>query len=360
MNITATKHRIFGLDLMRTVAITAVVLGHLPVLESFSAGSLFTELLKLSAFWGVEIFFVLSGFLIGRILINTALHSGFGKLQLFNFLKRRWMRTLPNYFLVLLINILLGLVIGFDLSGAWRYFVFSQNLWQNQIGFFTESWSLSVEEWTYLLLALSIWGVFVFKGKRLKHRLLGCLVFLWVLFVASKAYYFFYNPEQDWNLALKSVVIYRIDAIITGVLFAWGSVFLPDFFRKSKAFLLMVGLLLLLFLSMGLGLAGLDNRASFFWTVVYLPLTSLAFACFLPTLFYWKTNLGYVSVPVTFISKISYALYLLHYSIVLYLFNLQGFAQGLLSPLLYVMVTLVLSVLLYRFFEKPIMDLRDK
>lgn len=265
MNITATKHRIFGLDLMRAVAITAVVLGHLPVLESFSAGSLFTELLKLSAFWGVEIFFVLSGFLIGRILINTALQNGFGKPQLLNFLKRRWMRTLPNYFLVLLINILLGWVIGFDLSGAWRYFVFTQNLWQNQIGFFTESWSLSVEEWAYLLLALSIWGVFVFKRKRLKHRLLGCLVFLWVLFVASKAYYFFYNPEQDWNLALKSVVIYRIDAIITGVLFAWGSVFSARFFPEIKSVLADGGAAFALVFKHGIRPCGTGQQDVFFF-----------------------------------------------------------------------------------------------
>lgn len=345
---------------MRAVAICAVVFGHLPILKSFSGSETVTNALSLSAFWGVEIFFVLSGFLIGRILIRQAVSQGFFLQNFFIFLKRRWFRTLPNYFLVLLINLLLGMWLGFDIHHAVLYFVFAQNLWDNKIEFFTESWSLSVEEWAYLLLALTLWLLFVFKKFLGKQALFFLFLFLMMVFWGNKLGLYFSGVDYHWNEDLKSVVIYRIDAILTGVLAAWWSVFYPDSFRYSKLNLMFLGLALLLLLSFGLEVFGWINRQSFFWTVLYLPLTSFAFFCFLPALFHWQQQRGRIAKTITLVSKISYAAYLLHYSILLYLFNLYSPIQGLTNMFLYLAFTLFLSYMLYLFYEKPLMNLRDK
>ncbi len=126
---------------MRATAILFVVFSH--VLWIFpEASGVFVDLLRLMGVMGVEIFFVLSGFLIGRILFRIFTKETFKPKDLNYFLIRRWFRTLPNYYLALLINI--GIVYYFGREQAdslWRYFFFLQNAVDGMDIFFTESWS---------------------------------------------------------------------------------------------------------------------------------------------------------------------------------------------------------------------------
>src|SRR6185437_6603625 len=96
----ATNSRIYGLDLLRAYAILAVVASHG---QSFlqpdnilrkAIGRLYTD--------GVSVFFVLSGFLIGSILLKTINEQEFNSKKLLHFWIRRWFRTLPTYFLFLI------------------------------------------------------------------------------------------------------------------------------------------------------------------------------------------------------------------------------------------------------------------
>ena len=135
--------RIFGLDLMRAVAILFVVFSHalwiVPELPGLPG-----ELLRLMGVLGVEIFFVLSGFLIGRILLNQ-FSVAYNKAKLQYFWVRRWFRTLPNYYLILLLNIAILFYIGRELPDSlWQYFFFLQNAFSAMDIFFTESWSLPI------------------------------------------------------------------------------------------------------------------------------------------------------------------------------------------------------------------------
>jgi peptidoglycan/LPS O-acetylase OafA/YrhL len=95
---------------------------------------------------------VLSGFLIGGIIIDTLERD---PRWLANFWLRRWMRTLPSYFLFLAVNVLLMRVMYHRWPGLWgSYAVFGQALWWPQPQFFNEAWSLAVEEVFYLLAPL--------------------------------------------------------------------------------------------------------------------------------------------------------------------------------------------------------------
>ncbi|MFM9911077.1 MAG: acyltransferase family protein, partial [Chitinophagaceae bacterium] len=152
--IESSSDRIFGLDLLRAFAIFFVVFLH---------GSLILpQRLAVYQFYvvfdGVSIFFVLSGFLIGRIIIKTFNTEHLSYHCLSSFWIKRWFRTLPNYFIILLALILLQVISGKSFNGAplWKYFLFLQNFNSPQPGFFSESWSLSVEEWFYLLIPLFI------------------------------------------------------------------------------------------------------------------------------------------------------------------------------------------------------------
>ena len=142
--------RIFGLDAMRAAAILMVLVSHTwPSEKATNWGYVFGVL-------GVEMFFILSGFLIGGILLRLA---NTGRLQtwhdLVRFWRRRWYRTLPNYYLFLFLQMAWrAWVLGYPgvLSLDWQYIVFAQNLTDGPSFFFPETWSLSIEEWFYLYL----------------------------------------------------------------------------------------------------------------------------------------------------------------------------------------------------------------
>lgn len=103
LKLDYSKNRIFGLDLLRVSAIIIVLIGHgkfiLPKELRF-----YHNFLK---FDGVTIFFVLSGFLIGGILIKILEEESHKKNKLAHFWVRRWLRTLPNYYLILFTLIIL-------------------------------------------------------------------------------------------------------------------------------------------------------------------------------------------------------------------------------------------------------------
>ena len=137
--------RVFGLDCYRAVAILLVV--------SIHGGYLLNNTLLDGFPWinimdGVELFFVLSGFLIGTILlkiVNSPEPLTVRKVT--GFWKRRWLRTLPNYYLILLLNWVFvkfafidGDIKKFDLS----FFYFGQN-------FFSPLYDFSGNHGAYLL-----------------------------------------------------------------------------------------------------------------------------------------------------------------------------------------------------------------
>jgi peptidoglycan/LPS O-acetylase OafA/YrhL len=363
------KQRIFGLDMLRAAAILMVVCSH--VLWIYPKSNAFIPtLFELFGFWGVELFFVLSGFLIGSILYKTFVNENFTSKSVFYFLKRRWFRTLPNYYLVLLLNILIAFFLGFSIENTGSYFLFLQNFTSKSPAFFPESWSLSIEEFTYLLLPFSLFFVGLVKMKNKSKAFLFVVVVLILVFWMNKFYYHSQHaiPNlSEWNLNLKSVLIYRIDAILIGVLAAWFSLNFDAIWEKSKGVFAVIGFGILFFLMFGILPLNLTiEQNPFFWNVLYLPITSIAFALLLPFFSSWKTFTNPILYPVELISKISYSIYLLHYSIILLLLKtffdtsqMLDFERHLFT-LVYLLITFLSSYLLYRFYEKPIMNWRDK
>ncbi len=357
------------MDLMRAAAILLVLFGHCGWIYP-QTGGILEQLMSLGGYLGVEVFFVLSGYLIGGILLRTVLGENFGWKQVRQFLRRRWLRTLPNYYLVLLVNIAIAAWMGYRVEGLWKYFFFLQNFAQPLLPFFPESWSLSVEEFAYVILpiGLMVAGRAVSTNKRIQF--LGVVILLLLASLAAKVAYHINVSEpslQYWNLALKSVVIYRLDAIFYGVAFAWLHHNFDMQWRRYRKALLFIGCCMLMFFTIGVGALGLFiERYPLFWNVLYLPLTSLGIACFLPALSLWQSTGKPLAIPITFISVISYSIYLLHYSVILQVLKHLVDTEAL-SPatrhvftLGYLALTFFSSAMLFKFFEKPFMDLRDR
>jgi len=105
------KNRIFGLDVIRALAILLVLCSHSTLLLFPNQKHILLTVIQFFGTVGVDLFFVLSGFLIGTIILKQV-HKGQTKFKDFcYFWVRRWFRTLPNYFLILLINIALLFVL---------------------------------------------------------------------------------------------------------------------------------------------------------------------------------------------------------------------------------------------------------
>lgn len=363
------SNRIFGLDLMRAVAIIMVLIGHCAWIYP-DGSSVVSSVLALSSFMGVEVFFVLSGFLIGRILYRQYMAEDFTVKSVMYFLRRRWFRTLPNYFLVLVINVGVALLVASPITELWKYFFFIQNFASPMLPFFTESWSLSVEEFAYIILPLSLLSIAVLAKPKNKNMFFVMVtLFLVLLFIVAKMVYTTNTNNtsiEQWNLAVKSVVIYRLDSIFIGVLAGWIYINYESFWERSKHFWAFLGCVMMGFFAFGVGwFQLLIDTYPIFWNVVYLPLVSVSIAFFLPVLSGWKSAGSALSKPIVFISLISYSIYLLHYSVILqtlkYLVNTNYFsvAYSFVFTVFYLFITILLSYFLYRFYEKPMTNRRD-
>ena len=361
------NQRIFGLDVVRATAILLVLFSHLYYLMD-SQNSFLIAISGLMGFAGVELFFVLSGFLIGTILLKLFVKASFTQQDLILFLKRRWYRTLPNYYLVLLLNIVVAFALGYDIEGWWRYFLFLQNFSSYHITFFSESWSLSIEEFTYVMAPLLLffgWKVFKNNKKRGFLYLSICLI---LVFNATRYAYYLNSSITDmnaWNLNIKSIVIYRIDAIVIGFIVAWLHYYYTSFLKKYSVYCFIVALHLFLLQFVIFNVFGFDIITKpLYFRVLYFTFSAVTFALGLPAFIYWNSSNAIATAIVTCISNISYSMYLLHYSIItvfikkvitIYQWTIPNFAL----VLLYVFTTFICSYLLYRFYEKPIMKLRE-
>lgn len=351
--------RVFGLDVMRAVAIIMVVIGHGSYMlnDTCIEGFPFIRLID-----GVDLFFVLSGFLIGGILlkeINAKEEFDFRSLR--QFWKRRWMRTLPLYYLVLLANYL---VVRFDFIHEdfsqfnWKFFFFLQNFSKPFAGFFWESWSLSIEEWFYLTSPILLWFLLKFLNPKKTFILVTFIMMIspflyriWIL-----------NPQIDdfwYDAIFRKMVLTRLDSIAYGLLAAWICFYFPRFWTKWRVLSAILGTVLMVFI-----LHYEASNSGFYQQVIRFSLTPISVMLLVPIAHHFQYASGFVARAITHVSKISYSMYLIHLGLVSAVirdhFPPTTEIDGLLKYLLYWCVVLVGSTILYRFVEKPMMRLRDK
>jgi peptidoglycan/LPS O-acetylase OafA/YrhL len=336
---------------MRASAISLVLLNHVALF--FPANHAFFRIGLFAGYFGVELFFVLSGFLIGGILLRLLTNE---KSTLSNFWLRRWFRTLPNYFLFLLVNIDIAFSLGGAMPSLWKYLFFAQNLTAPPQPFFVESWSLAVEEWFYLVTPVLFFIAAKLAPRKFRFSSLFVVVGSIVIVTIARAI-FVETTNTTWLTGVRMIVAYRLDACMFGVFAAWLKHFHPEMFQWRPGLFFAIGVALLGFVfafpfALPAGSLFLHNAG--------FILTSLGAVMLLPMFDRWRWARGRAAKVVVHISLWSYSLYLVNLPVRAVL---EHFARNV-SPLIvapaYLFISIFTAALIFKFYEKPFMNLRER
>ncbi|WP_266364769.1 acyltransferase family protein [Tellurirhabdus rosea] len=342
------------LDGIRAIAVMLVIIAHWMPQDSllYRYGDLFN---------GVDIFFVLSGFLITRILLENrrqAERSGSGKGQLLKvFFIRRVLRIFPAYYAALLLLFLIGPIWNTGIRDNWGYFVsYTANFYfvkrQAWDGMLSHLWSLSVEEQFYLLWP---W-LMLLPGKRTPL----CIILTFILLGEAAQYYFWNAPMGD----IRTISCF--DGLGMGALLAYAAVEKPAWLKQAYPYASVLALLCFL-----LQMARITGNSFF------IPSRTLTAVCtvWLITaillyegrrVIFFDFILG--NPALVFMGKISYGIYLYHNFLpyltggLLRYFNAKFLGET--YPALYVLhfenfcLLLLTSYASWRLFEKPILKLK--
>ncbi|MEX6687982.1 acyltransferase [Danxiaibacter flavus] len=359
--------KLFGLDHLRAFAICYVFFYHY--------GGIFAHpdwVLSLAEFgWtGVDLFFVLSGYLISSQLFEKIAKAK--KISLKEFFIKRFFRIIPAYLVIVVLYFLFPLLREREAPAPlWKYLTFTQNLGLDlhSQGTFSHAWSLCIEEQFYLFMPLILLGLARFK--MLKKGLVIILAFFVAgLLVRALLYNYQLTPyaqNDDFIIRWYKWIYYptwsRLDGLLTGVSVAAIFQFKPQLsqlLRKNG------NLLLLLSLSVLIAAYLLcKESSSFAASVVGFPLVSIGYGLMVAgavspsgLLFKFKSN------ATAAIAKLSYALYLSH-KIVIHVTQVQ-FAKldidknSNLMMFICISTSLLAAFILNKIVEKPFLLLRDK
>lgn len=365
--IKIPENRIYGLDILRALAILFVVFGHGKSLLPEVTYPTITYL----TFDGVAMFFVLSGFLIGGILLRI-LNDPENKSSLFNFWSRRWLRTLPNYFLLFFIILTIHILFeeNFNPWNKSPYLWFGQNLYDHKYFFFSEVWSLSVEEWFYLVIPLILFLLVRGFKLSLKYALFILSLIIIISITIFRVYRFYDIPVENmdqWDIHFRRQVITRLDSLMFGVAAAGIQIYFTDFWKKQKNLFFIIGVIILIVHQT----IEFNSHFTFgiYHCVFSFTLNSIGVVLILPFLSNLKNGSGFFFRFFTVVSLISYSMYLVHYTLVKIWIveNIpwddaigNSVAIAFLRPASYWLLTFTISILIYKYFELPILNWRDR
>jgi peptidoglycan/LPS O-acetylase OafA/YrhL len=359
MHNPAAPARLAGLDTLRALAIALVLMTHY---NGFVArGSIFGFIGDVG--WaGVDLFFVLSGYLIGNQLLAPAARGE--SLPLKTFFARRLLRTLPNYYVVLAVYLLLphSPISGKAMAPVWRYLTFTQNFGLHYGETFTHSWSLCIEEQFYLVLPLVVMAL---VGTRRSPRLLWCaLVAAIGAGIATRGINFM-NGQEAFSAPAYYSTFARFDELLPGVAIAMLKNFHPGLFDrllKHGNALLAAGIAMAAAVLYGVRY---DAPNLFLTSTFGFSLTAISFALLTCAALSPRSLLNRVRVPgAASLALWSYAVYLVHKPVFMALrpeLERRGIDPSAPLTIVAVMAAGIFGGwLLYRLVETPFMRLRAR
>jgi|TARA_B100001057_G_scaffold489693_1_gene576430 peptidoglycan/LPS O-acetylase OafA/YrhL len=335
------------IDGLRAIAVGAVILYHAQITilgyQPFRGG-----------FIGVDIFFVISGYLITSIILKELITTGSFSFK--HFYERRIRRILPVLLFVMLVSLPFAWIyllpssfedfsksiiysLGF---GSNFYFHYSGQQYGALSGLlkpFLHTWSLSVEEQFYILFPIFLIVTFKYFRKYLIHILiLGFIISLGLADWGSRNYpsfNFYVLPSRGWELLAGSILAYF------EVIFGHRS--------KNKTLNLILPII---------GLFLIGHSILFFKDEMFHPsfytLSPIIGVC----LIIWFSSKNELITKILStklfvgIGLISYSLYLWHYPIFAFV-RLIGFAEGVINKIIIGLIILILSIISYYLIEKP-------
>jgi peptidoglycan/LPS O-acetylase OafA/YrhL len=353
--ISSDTSHIAGLDGLRAVAALGVVAFHLGLHD--------TSRLKFVAVgWsGVNLFFVLSGFLITTILLQDRNNKHYYS----PFYLRRSLRIFPIYYLVLSIMIFWSVSEGRSVSEWPRFATFTQNLLLSgkRVSDFAVSlghtWTLAIEEQFYLLWPLAV--------RNLPTRLLKRVVIVLILIGPISRYFAAWRYEED---IYKASIAYYAHLFCYFDMLAWGAlgaiVYHEQTFGRDRIeFVAKCGLALgaaiigcIIFRD---GFASINDSFYSGWGQlvfsscgpIYLSLLILAMSGGMLTR-------ALELRPVRYCGRISYGLYLYHYPVLIFLAEMNYRSSEWERRFIVLGATFAISAASYHWIERPILKAKDR
>lgn len=309
-----------------------------------------TPLIASGAF-GVDLFFVLSGFLLGRPYMRAAL-NGTAWPSAKVFWLRRCRRVLPAYWLQLIVLLFVGGVGTYSFWQVAAHFTLTFNIVKNVSSINPVYWSMPVEWNFYMILPLIC---LLFKNKnRILWLLLGSIVFAILFRVACWQALFFFEAEAMGFFRLILQIPARIDQFVLGIAAAWCVMRFPaprPWVRHMISFAAPLLLLITIYVTNWHGDVLDASRVP--WAYVQLTLTATACAGLIysaalgHSVFCWIWQ----SRVMVFLGAISYSLYLWHFPILNWLQKTP--VMGWKFAFSAVLLSVLIATLSWRFVEKP-------
>lgn len=339
--------------------------GHLPELDGLRAVSIvFVLLLHVSygnvsgGFLGVDIFFVLSGFLITALLIGEREKNG--RINLAHFYLRRAFRILPT--------VICGLILAGSLRvasypvadsfwrAATRVLLFVSNFYESDImGNLAHTWSLSIEEQFYL-----VWPLVIAFLCSSNLRIAAYVASVWV--IGAMAFRAFYLLDGGAPINLYTMTIARMDSILIGCLIAVGrskicallASFRPDWMLWMATVVMMFFLIC-------------SNRMmllSRWWLFTFFALVSALFILLSLSASVEHPVRSFLRMRfVRYLGSISFGLYVYHYPTFLWLeqFRYTGSLLNFVGvATLKVILSVVVAAISWKFIEQPSISYRKR
>jgi peptidoglycan/LPS O-acetylase OafA/YrhL len=365
LEVNSKIKRLRELDFLRGIAIVLVLFRHQPI-------SYYTTNMG----WiGVDLFFVLSGFLVSGLLFREYLK--FGDIKPSRFLIRRGFKIYPIYYLCAFIYLIpFVLRKDFNVGNVFADLVFIQNYTKGWGYLYNPSWSLAVEEHFYFGLSFLLWLILKkrwikFDVEPDKKGLSQFEIFIFSVMGLCLAVRIITNSFISMNPVKEFTMTHlRIDSLLAGVLISYLFYFRFDFllntFRKIRY------VLLALFIAGIIWTPFVDPIDSYFaktigFTMLFVAFSSLLSYFILTDNINGKLNLVFSKYIVNLVSRIgyaSYSIYLIHFKTNSIIDNFLLSHHIYLNKYLLFGLTLVVSVslgiLVTHTIERYFLKIRDK
>jgi peptidoglycan/LPS O-acetylase OafA/YrhL len=329
-----------ALDALRGAAALSVAIPHYFLFQGLKS-----PVLEFISIMAVEVFFVLSGFVLARQLIQCV-NSRLWR-DVITFYMRRWMRTLPPFLVVL---ILLAAATG-QLFGTefWKYALFIRNfvVISSNNDFFMPAWSLAVEEWFYVLFPL-----FLITLRRCGLSILiSAFVFIGLLLAAKVAYLLI---APDLFTVARRIVVVRLDAIAFGFVLA---VVAPALMARRESALIA----LLVLCATSLAACVWATREHYVFVFLYV---APAFAVTVIGLTFLNERAvagnRMIAKAASFGANTSYMIYLVHTLLIIRLASLRNLIEPSLHFAIYVALLFSICAIFFVTIEASILRARPR
>jgi peptidoglycan/LPS O-acetylase OafA/YrhL len=384
----AKPRSFFALDLLdnrypalhglRVIAIISVIAVHVTSIFNVDGKLAIDEAfakMALHVFFGMDLFFILSGFLIGSILLRSLADHGTQNIR--RFYLRRIFRTFPSYYVTLTILALSLPLTAMQRQHLWVEYVYGTNFVSLRPDSIVMSWgwSLALEEQFYLTVPLLFFVLHRLKDNKAR---LGLLMLFWASALVVRAVLYFRGaPWAEQKLAgvLYFRTYSRFDTLIAGIVLAFVHATYKEpitewlTYAKNRAILAVTALLCLRLL-MEPGIFGQD-QIPLFRVFAWGSITSVMYWCVLVLLLHRESLFSnFLGRPIfRKTATLGYGVYLVHIPLCEYVMvplahwgKRQGASNLALWPssvVVLFLMSLAVGYVMHVLIEKPSLRIRD-